>query len=88
MYDYSPGTISSIPLSGTLLPFNGSGSFCTSSADNQKVLHDSQKSGYLAGYSDTCLSVPAGKVFVFWVIDHAPPNCPSTCVDGPGPTPL
>jgi len=66
----------------------GIGSFCPDSPDNRKVLHDHKLTGYLPGYCDTCLKVPAGQIFVFWFLWAVDPSCTSTCGNGPAPAPI
>jgi hypothetical protein len=63
---------------------NGIGSFCPDSPANRKLLHNSAKHGYLAGYCQSCLGVPAGKLFVFWKLFDQP-SCPSGCAPGAPP---
>lgn len=65
----------------------GTGSFCTDSPANRQVLHDAHKRGYPPGYCETCLGVPAGKVFVFWT-EAIGPSCPSGCVVGDAAPPF
>jgi len=64
-------------------PWLGTGSFCPDSPDARRVLHDNRKLGYLPGYCETCMGVPADQIFVFWGQLNGP-NCPSSC----GPQPL
>ncbi len=59
----------------------GNGSFCPDSPTTRKVLHDDHKRGYLPGYCETCLGVPAGQIFVFWS-QTIGPSCPSGCSQG------
>lgn len=63
---------------------NGIGSFCPDTPVNRKILHDSGKHGYGAGYCQSCLGVPAGKIFVFWKLFDQP-SCPSGCAPGAPP---
>ena len=60
----------------------GWGSFCPDSLANRRILHDRGKRGYLPGYCESCLCVPAGQIFVFWGFADDP-TCPSGC--GPMP---
>jgi hypothetical protein len=60
---------------------NGLGSFCPDSPATRKTLHDAGKHGYLPGYCQSCLGVPADKIFVFWKLFDQP-SCPSTCAPG------
>jgi hypothetical protein len=62
--------------------FAAVGSFCPDSPATRRILHDNEKRGYLPGYCDTCLTVPAGQVFAFWKFFDGP-SCPSGCVPGP-----
>jgi hypothetical protein len=64
----------------------GIGSFCADSTANRHLLHDNLKAGFHPGYCQSCLGVPAGKLFVFWTVESSEgPNCPSTCREAPGP---
>jgi hypothetical protein len=56
----------------------GFGSYCPDSPDNRKILHDNHKHGYLSGHCETCLGVPAGWLFAFW-LETEGPSCPSGC---------
>jgi hypothetical protein len=63
------------------------GSFCIDSPANRQILHDHQRRGFFGGYCESCLGVPAGKIFVFWAIVEGP-TCPSGCAPPPLPAPL
>jgi hypothetical protein len=65
----------------------GIGSFCVYSVDNEKALRAVHARGYLPGYSNPCVTVPQGKVFVFWSVFEGP-GCPSGCAPGTAPVPL
>jgi hypothetical protein len=60
----------------------GVGSFCPDSSANRALLHARGKRGYLPGYCQTCIGVPAGMLFVFWRVNVGP-SCPSGCLPGP-----
>jgi hypothetical protein len=71
-YDFGPGFEAAI------------GSFCVDSPGNRQILHDHERRGFFGGYCETCLGVPAGKIFVFWA-DVLGPTCPSGCAPAPLP---
>lgn len=86
MYDYSAE--GSLGDSDAAIVFVGTGSFCPDSPEARRLLHDNRNIGYLPGYSDACLTVPSGMLFVLWSPDEAetfgppfprPPSCPSSC---------
>jgi|GEM_PF-3515943 len=65
----------------------GEGSFCVDTAFNRKTLHAAGKSAFLPGYCSTCLTVPAGQLYVIWTPLEGP-GCPSSCAPGTAPTRL
>lgn len=65
----------------------GIGSFCPDSVGNRTILAAHHMAGFRAGYCDTCLTVPTGKLFVFWT-EFVGPGCPSGCIPGEGAPPF
>jgi hypothetical protein len=59
----------------------GTGSFCPDTPANRKLLHQKGLTGHHAGYCETCMGVPADKIFVFWDYFMGP-SCPSGCRTG------
>lgn len=68
---------------------SGLGSLCPDLPDTRAVLRDHQKDGFEPDVGDTCMIVPEGEIFVFWVRDPVPaPGCTSGCTPGYEPLPL
>jgi len=59
----------------------GIGAFCPNTTTVRNLFH---APGFPPGYCDGCITVPANKIFLFWV-EFVGPGCPSGCATGPYP---
>lgn len=62
-------------------------SSCADTPGNRSVLRAAGYRAFLPGYCNTCLAVPAGRLFVFWS-EFVGPGCSSGCTTSPSPSRL
>jgi hypothetical protein len=62
-------------------------SSCPDTPANRSALRAAGYRAFLPGYCNTCIGVPAGRLYVFWT-EFLGPGCPSSCTTSPTPSQL